>query len=73
MTTTLANTSSLYTNENGAIRCTAHAGHYFGEVYAIMPERDTYQTPNDVWSKVKTDFIMMWVDEFGTAPKCGMC
>jgi len=72
MNTTIA-TTSLYVNENGAIRCVAHAGYYFNELYSAMPERNDYQTPCDTWDKVRTDFIVLWAEEFNTAPKCGMC
>ena len=73
MNATLANASSFYINNNGAVRCVAHAGHYFGELYAVMPERNDYQTPCDTWDRVRSDFILLYVEEFGKAPECELC
>jgi hypothetical protein len=73
MNTTLANTSSLYMNDNGRICCVNHAGRYMQAEYTHKPESNSYRTPLGTWEKVASDFILMWVDEFGTAPKCDGC
>jgi len=71
--TTTTQASSLYINNNGMITCIKHGGSYLTSEYAHAPERATYVTPLDAWERMDTDYILEWVDEVGTAPKCETC
>lgn len=71
MTTMTA--KSLYISGNGEVSCADHGGHYLKSAHENRPTATTHVTPRESWDRMTTDYIVMWVDAFGTSPRCARC
>lgn len=63
----------LYVSSNGEVSCPEHGGTYLRLANDYRPNAPQHVTPLEVWDRVETDFLVMFVDSFGKAPKCGRC
>lgn len=70
---TTATATTLYISSNGEVSCPDHGGTYLRLAHEYHPTAPQHITPLESWDRMTTDYIVEWVDAFGTAPKCGRC